>query len=147
MTRTSVGPPQLASFVQFRCETLRFWRVGSVVHPDVMIASGHIAAHRRFDRCKSALGHERRYRPRPPTVRCSTDSARIAAPLRTGAWGQKRWFHEDWKSQSFLIKKDSAEAKPLTKSMPVSKKGMPSAPQFSRRLRLKDRLISRYRRT
>jgi hypothetical protein len=36
----------------------------------------------------SLVGQERRYRPRPPTVRCSTDSGRIAAPPRTGAWGQ-----------------------------------------------------------
>jgi hypothetical protein len=35
----------------------------------------------------SALGQELRYRPRPPTVRCSTDSGHIAAPPRTGVWG------------------------------------------------------------
>jgi len=38
----------------------------------------------------SARGQERRYRPRPPTVRCYTDSGHIAAPPRTGAWGQFR---------------------------------------------------------
>jgi hypothetical protein len=37
----------------------------------------------------SQLGQERRYRPRPLTVRCSTDSGHIAAPPRTGAWGQE----------------------------------------------------------
>jgi hypothetical protein len=35
----------------------------------------------------SALGQELRYRPRPPTARCSTDSGHIAAPPRTGVWG------------------------------------------------------------
>jgi hypothetical protein len=34
-------------------------------------------------------GQERRYWPRPPTVRCSADSGHNAAPPRTGAWGQK----------------------------------------------------------
>jgi hypothetical protein len=37
----------------------------------------------------SLQGQERRFGPRPSTVRCSTESVHIAAPPRTGAWGQK----------------------------------------------------------
>jgi hypothetical protein len=64
-------------------------------------------------------------------------------PMRSGTCRScpERSFHENWKRQSFLIKKNSAEAKPPTKSGPVSKKGMPSAPQFSRRWRFHEFLV------
>jgi hypothetical protein len=38
----------------------------------------------------SVRGQARRRRPRPPTVRCSTDSGHIAAPPRTAAVGQNQ---------------------------------------------------------
>jgi hypothetical protein len=65
---------------------------------------------------KSAAGQEeRRYRPRPPTVRCSTDSGHIAALPRTGALGhfwthalQQTALHSTLGAAQFLIQRSAA---------------------------------------
>jgi hypothetical protein len=48
-----------------------------------MVNSSSNGVYRSLLGSKSNKGQERRYRPRPPTVRCSTDSGYIAAPPRT----------------------------------------------------------------
>jgi hypothetical protein len=67
-------------------------REGSRPTAETLHDLGEACSYRKCARmCRtSATGQERRYPPRPPTVRCSTDSGHIAAPPRTGTWGHMR---------------------------------------------------------
>ena len=87
--RNDSWPPYAVQFVNELVASVRRDFPGRDLVPRAGAASTESAGQLIWA-LKVCIGQQRRYRPRSPTVRCSTDSGHIAAPPRTGFWGQQR---------------------------------------------------------